>query len=158
MRRQLKCVVLLSLLLAALSPVVVVVATARRGKPNKHTHFRVQTVLFVCTMWLVLDICMHTSSIFAELPLMAATGDEGRQDVSSSSGTATAEGGAEVVIVRRRDEEAVKNSRRRFRRTSSSSSSGKQMPAASPQFNFGGGRIPFTADYHSVHRHPPTHN
>jgi hypothetical protein len=91
---------------------------------------------------------------------MAAIGDEGRQDVSSSLGTApgaaaaTAEGGDEEVIVRRRKDEAVKTNSRRLRRTSSS---WKQMPAASPQFNFGG-RIPFTADYHSVHRHPPTHN
>jgi hypothetical protein len=37
MRRQLKCVGLLLLLLAALSPVVVV-ATARRGKLAKHAH------------------------------------------------------------------------------------------------------------------------
>ena len=94
-------------------------------------------------MWLVLDAPLP----FAELPLMAAIGDEGRQDVSSSR-TATAEGGAEV-IVRRRKEVAMKNTRR-FRRTS------QKMPA-SPKFNFGG-RIPFTADYHSVHRHPPTHN
>ncbi|KAF8769577.1 hypothetical protein HU200_006168 [Digitaria exilis] len=31
----------------------------------------------------------------------------------------------------------------------------RRIPGSQVQF---GGRIPFTADYHSVHRHPPTHN
>ncbi|AQK69251.1 hypothetical protein Zm00014a_015192 [Zea mays] len=121
MRRQLKCVgllLLLSLLLPALSPVVVV-ATARREL----------------------------------LPLMA-TGDEGRPQDVSSSGTWMPPGAAEEAVVRRKDE-AMKTNGRRFRRTSSWN--WKKMPAAASQVSFGG-RIPFTADYHSVHRHPPTHN
>ena len=97
---------------------------------------------------------MHAPLPFAELPLMAAIGDGGRQDVSSSgtaaTATATAEGGEDATARRRKDDEVVKTNNRRFRRTS------RKMPA-SPKFNFGG-RIPFTADYHSVHRHPPTHN
>ena len=60
--------------------------------------------------------------------------------------------GGEDVIGRRPKDEVVVRSHRRFIRT-------RRIPAISSQSQVHfGGRIPFTADYHSVHRHPPTHN
>ncbi|CAN6246861.1 unnamed protein product [Urochloa humidicola] len=53
----------------------------------------------------------------------------------------------EDVIGRRKEKVEVVVSHRRFRT--------RKIPASQVPY---GGRIPFTADYHSVHRHPPTHN
>ncbi|PUZ74446.1 hypothetical protein GQ55_1G066300 [Panicum hallii var. hallii] len=88
--------------------------------------------------------------------LTAASRDDegrGRAGAVNSLGTnapAAAAHGGEDVIGRRKDEVVVRSqSHRRFRT--------RRIPASQSQVHFGG-RIPFTADYHSVHRHPPTHN
>ncbi|KAF8691351.1 hypothetical protein HU200_040482 [Digitaria exilis] len=92
--------------------------------------------------------------------LMATSRDEwrGRAGAVDGLGTApeepappppaaTASEDGEDVIWRRKEEVAARISHQRFR--------SRRIPASQVQF---GGRIPFTADYHSVHRHPPTHN
>ncbi|CAN6243378.1 unnamed protein product [Urochloa humidicola] len=59
----------------------------------------------------------------------------------------TAASSSDEDVIGRRKDEVVVRSHRRFRTRKITAS---QIPY--------GGRIPFTADYHSVHRHPPTHN
>ena len=82
-------------------------------------------------------------------------GQRGRAGAVNALGNApeaAAANGGEDVIGRRPKDEVVVRSHRRFIRT-------RRIPAISSQSQVHfGGRIPFTADYHSVHRHPPTHN
>ncbi|CAN6237395.1 unnamed protein product [Urochloa humidicola] len=82
--------------------------------------------------------------------LMAASIDEGRGRAGAMDSLGKAAGAAsdrEDVIGRK--DEVVVRSHRRFRT--------RKIPASQSQVPYGG-RIPFTADYHSVRRHPPTHN
>ncbi|CAL4970896.1 unnamed protein product [Urochloa decumbens] len=90
--------------------------------------------------------------------LMATTSDEGRGraggvdtlgNAPEVPAAAAAASDGEDMIGRRKDEVVVR-SHRRFRTRKIPASSQSQVPY--------GGRIPFTADYHSVRRHPPTHN
>jgi hypothetical protein len=105
-------------------------------------------------------LMMHLFFSFSEM-LMAASSDEGRGRAAAAANilgnapppppAAAAANGGEDVIGRRKDAEAVVvRSHRRFRT--------RRIPASSSQQVQFGGRIPFTADYHNVHRHPPTHN
>ncbi|KAF7089348.1 hypothetical protein CFC21_092347 [Triticum aestivum] len=79
-------------------------------------------------------------------PTMAATGDQGdgAQAKLAWMEVAPAEGLKERVITRK--EESTDSNR--FRSTKFS------LDAKNP-FD---GRVPFTADYHTVRRHPPSHN
>ncbi|OEL13541.1 hypothetical protein BAE44_0025439, partial [Dichanthelium oligosanthes] len=78
-------------------------------------------------------------------------GDQGRAANSNLRGSAARDGGEATIIIGRKQSEVVADKHRRFRTR-------KIPPAASSQGVPFGGRIPFTADYHSIRRHPPTHN
>ena len=80
-------------------------------------------------------------------------GQRGRAGAVNALGNApeaAAASGGEDVIGRRNGEAVVVRSHRRFRT--------RRIPVSSTSQVHFGGRMPFTADYHSVHRHPPTHN
>ncbi|RLN08856.1 uncharacterized protein C2845_PM11G00360 [Panicum miliaceum] len=93
-----------------------------------------------------------------EMLMAPSRDDEGRGRVGAVNSlgdapeAAAAADRGEDVIGRRKDEVVVRTlrSHRRFRT--------RRIPASSQSQVHFGGRIPFTADYHSVHRHPPTHN
>ncbi|KAF7084182.1 hypothetical protein CFC21_087860 [Triticum aestivum] len=79
-------------------------------------------------------------------PTMAATGDQGdsAQAKLAWMGMAPAKGLKQRVIMRK--QESTDSNRFRTRKFSST---------AKNPFD---GRLPFTADYHNVRRHPPSHN
>ncbi|CAL4889510.1 unnamed protein product [Urochloa decumbens] len=84
--------------------------------------------------------------------LMAASSDEGRGraaavDSLGNAPKAAAVTDGEDAIGKRKKGKVVVRSHSRFRT--------RKLPASQVPY---GGRIPFTADYHSVRRHPPTHN
>jgi len=92
---------------------------------------------------------------FSEMLTAASREDEGRGRAGAvnalgNAPEAAAASGGEDVIGRRNGEAVVVRSHRRFRT--------RRIPVSSTSQVHFGGRMPFTADYHSVHRHPPTHN
>ncbi|CAN6277813.1 unnamed protein product [Urochloa humidicola] len=108
--------------------------------------------LLLLLVVLLAGLCPVVVAIARREMLMAASSDEGRGRAGAMDSLGKAAGAAsdrEGVIGRRKDDEVVVRSHRRFRT--------RKIPASQSQVLYGG-RIPFTADYHSVRRHPPTHN
>ncbi|CAL5023514.1 unnamed protein product [Urochloa decumbens] len=101
---------------------------------------------------LLAGVCPVVVATARRETLMAASSDEGRgrEGATDSLGKAAGAASDREDVIGRREDEVVVRSHRRFRTRKIPASSQSQVPY--------GGRIPFTADYHSVRRHPPTHN
>ncbi|EMS47189.1 hypothetical protein TRIUR3_23140 [Triticum urartu] len=102
-------------------------------------------LLLLCVLLLLAAIGPFAAAARRE-PAMAATGDEadGAQAKLARMEMALADGQEERVIVRKQE--------------STDSDSFTTTKFSSNAKNRFDGRVPFTADYHTVRRHPPSHN
>ncbi|KAM3240798.1 hypothetical protein ACQJBY_054059 [Aegilops geniculata] len=103
-------------------------------------------LLLLCVLLLLAALGPFAAAARRE-PTMAATGDQGDGAAQAKLAwmeTAPAEGLKERVIMRK--QESTDSNRFMTRKFSSN---------AKNPFD---GRVPFTADYHTVRRHPPSHN